>query len=186
MAYDTRGQLTPEECLQILKLMPVASGTDYAMSVRAGRTGDVEGESPRLVSGRPRLDIEGYYTSLARVSGSGHAGQIEGSSLIVVRHCDKATASLGSVLLRSDRDLQVHISTYRATGDSSVSLQSPLEMIFGAAMLTQQVLFTGGHDGRPLEILAFAFRTFETRSAPQSVTGLIGPVNTCQFLGTGS
>ena len=182
MAYDTRSQFGPDECLRILELIPATAGTDFVMSV-SGRNGsnEVEGESARLWGTRARLDIEGYYNSLARVTGSGHSGQLEGSSLIVVRYCDKATASLANILLSHSDAVEVRISTYRATGEGFTATQSTLELEFTAAMITQQALFTGGSDGRPMEILAFSYRGFELRSAPQSANGLIGPVNTCQF-----
>ena len=186
MPYDTRSQLGPDECLRILRLIPARASTDYAMSV-SSRNGSntVEGESLRLVDKRARLDIEGYYNSVARLTGSGHAGQLEGSSLIVVRYCDKATASLGSILHSYDDTVEVKISTYKATGEGGTELQSALELDFGAAMITQQVLLTGGADGRPMEILAFSYRQFVIRSAPQNAAGAIGPVSTCRFM-TGS
>jgi len=102
----------------------------------------------------------------------------------VVRYCDKATASLGSILVSRNDQLTVRISTYRATGDRFAATESALQLEFANAMLTQQALFTGGSDGRPMEILAIAYRNYEIRSAPQSATGAIGPVITCQILET--
>lgn len=183
MTYDNRGQLGPDECLRILQLIPTAPGTDFVMAVSSRNGGNVvEGESSRLWNGRAQLDIEGYYNSVSYITNTGGPTTgLTSSSLIVVRCCDKATASLGSILQSRNDHLTVRISTYRATGESAVSNQSALQFEFTNAMLTQQALFTGGTDGRPMEILAFAYRELELRSAPQSDIGTIGPVNTCQF-----
>jgi len=186
VTYDTRGQLGPDECLRILQLIPTTSGTDFVMSVSSRNGGNVvEGESSRLWNGRAQLDIEGYYNSVSFITNTG--GPMAGltsSSLIVVRYCDKATASLGSILVSRNDQLTVRISTYRATGDRFAATESALQLEFANAMLTQQALFTGGSDGRPMEILAIAYRNYEIRSAPQSATGAIGPVITCQILET--
>lgn len=183
VTYDTRGQLGPDECLRILQLIPATAGTDFVMAVSSRNGGNVvEGESARLWEGRAQLDIEGYYNSVSYITDTGGpAAGLTSSSLIVVRRCDKATASLGSILASRNDQVTVRISTYRATGEGFTARESALQLEFTNAMITQQALFTGSADGRPMEILTFAYREFELRSAPQSATGAIGPVNTCQF-----
>jgi hypothetical protein len=181
MSYEHTAQLDPEDCLRLLALASNQASADLAMTV-ISRNNQVDGESSRSFNNHPRLDIEGFYNGFAYQSSSQRGGRgIASSLLFVLRQCDAATASLSSILVSRDQDVTVRISVYRAGGDSGHALEPSLEFEATGAMLTQQTFFTGHPSGKPAEIVAFAYRRFEIRSAPQDGAGQRGAVRTCSF-----
>ncbi len=84
------------------------------------------------------------------------------------------------MLKNQDSEIKVTISVFKAGGDSSKDMQPSLEFVLTEACASHtHCILTGGQPKRPSEIIYFAFRKIEFRSAPQLDTGLRGAVRTC-------
>ncbi len=180
MSWTTDGMLDPEEGLRLLDRMSGDSINDFAMRVE-NKGAVVEGESLRdYGDGKQRMDISGYSYLAEVVTPPGAAkGKVRQSTLIVVRGCDAATASFASMMKNQDSDIQVQLSVFKAGGDSSKDLQPTLEILLGGARIRRHAILTGGTPKRPCEILFFAYRKIEIRSAPQLASGQRGAVRSC-------
>lgn len=165
----------PEQLIALLKLAADKGQFDLLMAL-AKDGSPIIGETPRrLGDGKPRLEIEGYLWAVAQRSGAGMAGR-QPYTLFVVRRCDAATASLMSALTSASEELCVTLGAWRAGDD-----EPTLEIVVDKARLVVHCLLTApGSDG-PSEVLGFAGRKFEVRSAPQQGSGLRGGVRTCAF-----
>lgn len=166
---------------QLIGLLALAAGkSDFDLMLAIEKDGSpIVGDSPRRFSdGVLRLEVEGYLWGVTRRSGSGTASQ-QPYTLYAVRRCDVATASLMSALTSNSEKIRVTLGTYKAGGDSDV--EPSLEIVVDRARLVLHCLLTGPGALGPCEVLGFAGRKFEVRSAPQQASGLRGAVRTCAF-----
>ena len=180
MSFNQDGKLDPDEALRLLETMSGESVMDFTMLLES-KGSVIEGESNRkFEDGKKRMALGGYHycTDIVTPPGSSK-GQVRCSMLVVVRYSDAATASIASLLKNQDADIKVTISVFKAGGDVSKDQQPTLELLLEEARVHTQSLLTGGQPKRPCEIIYFAFRKIEIRSAPQLDTGLRGAVRTC-------
>ncbi|CAN5717465.1 hypothetical protein BH11PSE13_BH11PSE13_11260 [soil metagenome] len=180
MSWTLDGTLDPDEALRLLDHMSGESGNDFLMLIES-KGSVIEGESERhFEDGKKRMDIAGYsYLSEVVTPPGASKGKVRASSLIVVRDCDAATASVASLLKNQDDAIKVTLSVFKAGGDDSKDSQSSLEFVLEGARITTHCVLTGGRPKRPCEIIYFQYRKIEIRSAPQVATGLRGAVRTC-------
>lgn len=185
MSWRLDGTLDPDEALRLLDHMSGDSGNDFLMLIES-KGNAVEGESKRAFEdGKQRMHIAGYsYLAEVQTPPGSSKGQIRLSSLIVVRECDAATASIASLLKNQENDLKVQVSVFKAGGDSSKEQQPTLELALEGARITTHCLLTGGDPRRPCEIIYFMPRKLELKSAPQQESGLRGAVRTCTMTNT--
>lgn len=178
LAIGIDGTPTPEQLMHLLAL--AASKSEYDLMLAIEKDGSaVAGESPRTFGdGTPRLEVEGYLWGVAQRSGSGAAGH-QPYMLYAVRRCDAATASIMSMLTSASEKIRVTLGAYRAGGDSDV--EPTLEIVVDQARLVLHSLLTGPGTAGPCEVLGFAGKKFEVRSAAQQRSGLRGAVRTCTF-----
>lgn len=170
-----------QELMALLELASNKSQYDLMLSLEKDGS-PIEGETPRKFGdGKPRLEVEGYLWGVSQRSGSGSAGR-QPYTLYVVRRCDAATASIMSCLTSASEKLKVGLSAYRAGGDNDVD--PVLEISVEKARLLVHALLTGPDALGPCEVLGFAGRHFEVKSAPQQGSGLRGAVRTCSFEAT--
>ena len=180
MSWTLDGTLNPDEAMRMLDHMSGDTGNDFLMLIDS-KGNAIEGESKRAFEdGKQRMHIAGY-TYLAEVQTPPGAakGQVRLSTLIVVRECDAATASIASLLKNQENDLKVQISVFKASGDSSKEQQPTLELLLEGARITTHCMLTGASPRRPFEIIYFMPRKLEIKSAPQQDSGLRGAVRTC-------
>jgi hypothetical protein len=182
MAFTLDGVLDPDEALRLLDALSGESHNDFAMLIENKGT-PIEGESTRAYEdGKSRLDIGGYYLlSQVNIPPGSSKGKVASYPIIVVRDCDAATASVASLLKAQDSDLKVTLSVFKAGGDTSEEMQPTLELVMEGARVTTHSLVTGGRPKKAREIIYFAYRKLELRSAPQRNTGQRGAVRTCAF-----
>lgn len=171
----------PEQLLSLLQLASDKSRFDLMLAIEKDGTA-IAGESARKFSDdKPRMEVEGYLWGVSQRSGSGSAGR-QPYTLYLVRQCDAATASIMSCLTSASEKMTVTLGAYRSGGDND--REPVLEIIIDKARLLVHSLLTGPSTLGPCEILGFAGRHFEVRSAPQEGTGLRGAVRTCTFEAT--
>jgi hypothetical protein len=180
MSWTIDGTLDPDEALRLLDHMSGASDNDFAMLIE-NKGSVVEGESARQYEdGKQRMDIAGYAYLAEVVTPPGASkGKVRNHSLIVVRNCDAATASIASLMKNQDSDIKVELSVFKAGGDSSKDMQPTLEIVLEGARIDTHSILTGGSPRRPCEILFFRYRKIEIRSASQKGTGQRGAVRSC-------
>lgn len=180
MSWTLDGTLDPDEALRLLDHMSGESGNDFLMLIENKGTA-IEGESTRAFEdGKQRMHIAGYSYLAEVVTPPGATkGKIRGSTLIVVRDCDAATASIASLLKNQDADIKVQLSVFKAGGDSSNEQQASLEFLLEGVRVNTHCVLTGGTPKRPCEIIYFQYRKMEIKSAPQKDTGQRGAVRTC-------
>jgi len=180
MSWRLDGTLDPDEALRLLDHMSGESSNDFLMLIESKGTA-VEGESKRAFDdGKQRMHIAGYsYLAEVQTPPGASKGQVRLSSLIVVRECDAASASIASLLKNQESDLKVQVSVFKASGDSSKEQQPTLELHLEGARITTHAMLTGGNPRRPCEIIYFMPRKLELKSAPQQESGLRGAVRTC-------
>jgi hypothetical protein len=180
MSWTLDGTLDPDESLRLLDHMSGESGNDFLMLIES-KGNAIEGESKRAFEdGKQRMHIAGYtYLAELQTPPGASKGQVRLSSLIVVRDCDAATASIASLLKNQENDLKVQLSVFKASGDSSNEQQPTLEFLLEGARITTHCMLTGGNPRRPCEIIYFMPRKLELKSAPQQQSGLRGAVRTC-------
>jgi len=181
MSWRLDGTLDPDEALRLLDHMSgESSSNDFLMLIESKGTA-VEGESKRAFDdGKQRMHIAGYsYLAEVQTPPGSSKGQVRLSSLIVVRECDAASASIASLLKNQESDLKVQVSVFKASGDSSKEQQPTLELHLEGARITTHCMLTGGNPRRPCEIIYFMPRKLELKSAPQKESGLRGAVRTC-------
>lgn len=180
MSWNMDGILDPDEALRLLEAMSGETGNDFLMLIES-KGNAVEGDSTRAFEdGKQRMAILGFsHLAELRTPPGAAKGQVRMGQLVVVRACDASTATLASLLKNQEADLKVQIAVFKASGDTSKDLQPMLEFVLENARITTQAILTGGTPRRPCEILAFAPRKLEIRSAPQQETGLRGAVRTC-------
>ncbi|VTU38959.1 type VI secretion system tube protein Hcp [Variovorax sp. PBL-E5] len=182
MSWTLDGTLDPDEALRLLDHMSGESGNDFVMLIE-NKGAVVEGESERAYEdGKQRMDIAGY-TYLAEVVTPPGAskGKVRNKSLIVIRDCDAATASIASLMKNQDSDIKVQLSVFKAGGDTAKDMQPTLEFVLEGARVDSHAILTGGKPKRACEIVCFAYRKIEIRSAPQKITGQRGAVRSCVF-----
>ena len=173
------GLLSPDQALRLLDLA-VEGASSYDLSAVIEKDGSpIAGESPRKFGhGKPHLDIEGYLWGVSQNTGVHTLGK-QPHTLYLVRRTDAATASILSVLTSASEKVKVTLGVYEASGSADVDPM--LEVVVDQARLVVHCIMTGGALRGPCELLGFAGRKFEVRSAPQQASGLRGAVRTCAF-----
>ena len=178
-----------EETLRTLDL--VSSGgvhRDIVMHLKSAKAGNIAGESDRLYpDGKPGLPLLGYFFGTGNIAapsfsdpdGKERSRANEYTPLRVIRESDAATASIMS-LTRGDQTLEVDIQVFKASGDANVKdNKATLRIVLSESRVEAMTLVAGGvGDGRPLEIVDFAFRKIQIETAPQQNTGQRGAVRT--------
>ena len=182
MSWTIDGTLDPDEALRLLDHLSNEAGNDFAMMIES-KGNVVEGESPRQYEdGKKRMDIGGYAYLAEVVTPPGSSkGKVVNKSLIVVRDCDAATASIASLMKNQDSDIKVTLSAFKAGGDPFRDMQPTLEFVLEEARITTHTILTGGRPKQPREIVFFSYRKIEIRSAPQQGSGQRAAVRTCTF-----
>lgn len=177
-SVSTDGVPSPEQLIALLGLC--VSKSQFDLTVVIEKDGSpIAGDSPRnFADGKPHLEIEGYLWGVSQRSGSGTAGH-QPYTLYVVRRCDVATASVLSALTSASEKVRVTLGAYRAGGDSDG--EPVLEITIDKARMIMHTFLTGPGLNGPCEILGFAGKKFEVKSAPQQATGIRGAVRTCEF-----
>lgn len=183
MSFNNDGALDQDEALRLLDL---ASREDTGRDVvlRIESKGVVyEGENERqFEDGKQRMAVLGYFIANRVETPPGTSkGRVVTGSLTLVRASDAATASLASLLQSQANDLKVTLQVFRAGGDDSKDAQPMLQLDLQEARVQVHCLLSGGHLGRPAEVLAFTYRSLTISSAPQAKSGLRGAVRTCVF-----
>jgi hypothetical protein len=177
--------LSPDAVLRLLELTCAAMpGQDLVLLLENKGTA-IEGECARaFADGKKRLDALGYLLSAStQIAPGTNAAKVSTSSLVVVRHCDAASASIASLLKSQTESLKVTLSTFKAGGDDDPGDAQPtLEFVIDKGRVEHFSLLTSGSmDGMPCEVISFAHQGIELRSAPQTKTGQRGAVRTCTF-----
>lgn len=171
----------PQELMALLGLASSKSQYDLMLSIEKDGS-PIAGETPRQFGdGKPRMEVEGYLWGVSQRSGSGTAGR-QPYTLYIVRRCDAATASIMSCLTSASEKLTVTLDAYRAGGDNNA--EPVLEIQVEKARLLVHSLLTGPGTLGPCEVLGFAGRRFEVKSAAQEGSGIRGAVRTCSFEAT--
>ena len=175
------GTPDPQQLMTLLNLASNKSQYDLMLSIEKDGS-PISGETQRrFADDKPRMEVEGYLWGVSQRSGGGSAGR-QPYTLYIVRRCDAATASIMSCLTGASERMTVTLSAYRAGGDHD--LDPVLELTVENARLLVHSLLTGPGDLGPCEVLGFAGRRFEVKSAPQEGSGLRGAVRTCSFEAT--
>ncbi|MDA7418759.1 type VI secretion system tube protein Hcp [Xenophilus arseniciresistens] len=185
MSFNSDGVLDQDEALRLLDLA-TREDTGRDVVLRVESKGVVyEGESERqFEDGKQRMAVLGYFLSNRVETPPGTSkGRVVNGPLTLVRSSDAATASLASLLQSQASDLKVTLAVFRAGGDDSKDAQPMLQMDLQDARLAVHCVLSGGHLGRPAEVLGFTYRTLTMSSAPQAKSGLRGAVRTCVFGG---
>ncbi|MDM0117241.1 type VI secretion system tube protein Hcp [Variovorax sp. J22R133] len=182
MSWTLDGTLDPDEALRLLDHMSGESGNDFVMLIE-NKGAVVEGESDRTYEdGKQRMDIAGYsYLAEVITPPGASKGKVRSSTMIVVRECDAATASISSMLKNQDSEAKVTLSVFKAGGDSSKDQQPSLEFVMEGVRVRTHCILTGGKPKKPCEIIYFNYRKIEIKSAPQKNTGQRGAVRSCVF-----
>ena len=142
----------------------------------------VEGESTRNYhDGKPHLNLLGYWVYTKQVQqGANQRYKAASSSLIVVRQADAATGSLYSLLNNGKLDVKATVQVYRAGGNAQSTQAEPvIEIIASDARIYCISSYTSKRLRQPCDIVVFAHRKLEIKTAPQQASGLRGAVRTC-------
>jgi type VI protein secretion system component Hcp len=167
------------DALRTLELIGNSS-LDMVMLVQTDRGGDVPSESARdFGDSRPRHSIAGYYMGAGQHADASSSRRRYYSAVRVVRNIDAATPSLLSAF-KSNDNMEIELSTYKAGGDSSPSALPHFKMILKGAKVKTYTLLSGGAlpNAGCFEIIELVFRNIKIEAAPQSSTGQRGAVNT--------
>ena len=183
MSFDHDGFLDPDEVLRLdeLALTNLNTGMDLGLVVESGGA-PVEGESTRAYhDGKPHLNLLGYWVYTKQVQqGSNQKYKAASSSLIVLRHADAATGSLYSLLNNGKLDVKATVQVYRAGGNAQSTQAEPvIEIIASDARIYCISSYTSKRLRQPCDIVVFAHRKLEIKTAPQKASGLRGAVRTC-------
>lgn len=182
MSFNSDGLLDIDEVLRIAELsISSQTGIDMFMVVESGGA-PVEGESARAFSdGKPHMDIQGYFIFANQVQqGSDKKYKANSSPLVVVRQSDAATASLYSLLNNGKTDVKATVQVYRAGGNAkSTQSQPTIEIVASEARIYCIATYTSKQLAQPCDIVVFAHRKLEVKTAPQQTTGIRGAVRTC-------
>lgn len=174
---STDGVPSPDQLVGLAALLAIEkTHFDIMVAIEIGGS-PIKGDSARSFSdGKPRLDVEGYlWGATQRLDGSHR----QPYTLYVLRKCDVASASILNALKNSSKQMKVTLGAYKAGGDGDP--QPMLELIVDQARLVVHSLFTAPGRLGPCEVLGFAGKKFELKSAPQQHIGLPGPVASCQL-----
>ncbi|HEX5390608.1 MAG TPA: type VI secretion system tube protein Hcp [Burkholderiaceae bacterium] len=183
MSFDHDGFLDPDEVLRLdeLALTNMADGMDLAMVVESGGA-PVEGESTRSYhDGKPHLNLLGYWVYTKQVQqGSNQKYKAASTGLYVLRHADAATGSLYSLLNNGKIDVKATVQVFRSGGQQSASAILPvIEIVASDGRVANIVSYTSPRTHQACELISFAFRKLEIKSAPQQTSGQRGAVRTC-------
>lgn len=183
MSFNHDGWLDPDEALRFdeMALTSANTGMDLALVVESGGS-PVEGESTRQYhDGKPHLNLLGYWIYTKQVQqGSAQRYRSAFTALYVVRHADAATGSLYSLHNNGRIDIKATVQVFRTSGEQSASAILPvLEIIASEARISSIVSYTSPRTQQACELITFAFRSVEFKSAPQQTTGQRGAVRTC-------
>lgn len=182
MSFNTDGLLDIDEVLRIAELsINTKMGMDMFMVVESGGA-PVEGESSRTFGdGKPHMDIQGYFMFAHQVQqGNDVKFKASVSALVVVRHSDAATASLYSLLNNGKTDVKATVQAYRSGGNAKSTQAEPvIEIIASEARIYGISSYTSQQLSQPCDVVVFAHRKLEIKTASQQASGLRGPVRTC-------
>jgi type VI protein secretion system component Hcp len=182
MSFNSDGLLDIDEVLRIAELsINPEMGMDMFMVVESGGA-PVEGESTRAFGdGKPHMDIQGYFMFALQVQqGSDKKYKASLAPLVVVRQSDAATASLYSLLNNGKLDVKATVQVYRAGGNAKSTQAEPvIEIIASDARIYCISSYTSTRLKQPCDIVVFAHRKLEIKTAPQQASGLRGAVRTC-------
>lgn len=182
MSFNTDGLLDIDEVLRIAELsINSKMGMDMFMVVESGGA-PVEGESSRAFGdGKPHMDIQGYFMFAHQVQqGNDVKFKASVSALVVVRHSDAATASLYSLLNNGKTDVKATVQAYRSGGNAKSTQAEPvIEIIASEARIYGISSYTSQQLSQPCDVVVFAHRKLEIKTASQQASGLRGPVRTC-------
>jgi type VI secretion system secreted protein Hcp len=182
MSFNTDGLLDIDEVLRIAELsINTKMGMDMFMVVESGGA-PVEGESSRAFGdGKPHMDIQGYFMFAHQVQqGNDVKFKASVSALVVVRHSDAATASLYSLLNNGKTDVKATVQAYRSGGNAKSTQAEPvIEIIASEARIYGISSYTSQQLSQPCDVVVFAHRKLEIKTASQQASGLRGPVRTC-------
>lgn len=173
-------RMAPDQILGLLATaIDAQSGYDLSAVIEKDGNPIAPDEAKRSYSdGKPHLEIMGYLWGVSQDVGASSTSK-RPHILYLVRRTDAATASIMSALVAGSENCRVQVDVHRAGGDSDGDPM--LQLVVDKARLVTHCLLTASVQHGPCELLGFAGRKFEIKSAPQQTTGLRGGVRTCNF-----